>query len=277
MGGGECSYDWGNRRERSYDGRSRSQDEPDRGRSSDTDRREQRTGGGGNDGGRRPGPPPICFGCKVLGHYRSDCWADPLSRRQAKRDGYTCPPEHERRGISVSPRRSHDASLERSPSVDLKTTSKLEELGESVQQLREFVDLVKTRQTEKERRRQEREEAKQREEEERRAEEARAAKKREKQRRCEEEQLAMTKAVELQLAMRLSLIHEDIKSGVRKCVAKGKEAVVEDLPSTSGNSSEAVEIVTNSDDTNKLVAAEKRKRGEDILVGDSPPVITPTK
>ncbi|GBG91590.1 hypothetical protein CBR_g52626 [Chara braunii] len=121
------------------------------------------------------------------------------------------------------------------------------------------------------------EEAKRREEEHRREVEARQAKKLERTKKREEEQLAMTKALEVQMAIRLSQIHDDIKNEVRKAIAKGKEKVAEEVPETSGGGvgEPSVEVIT--DETGKLSIAEKRKRGEDVAVGDSPPVATPTK
>ncbi|GBG68375.1 hypothetical protein CBR_g2918 [Chara braunii] len=228
MDGGDRPRDWGDRRDRYSDDGRRGREEFDRGRLHERDGRERR-----NDSAeptRRL--PPVCFGCKVPGHYRSDCWrfwADTASRKQAERDGYACPPEFDRRGRSISPKRSYGAPLHRSPSADSKTVSKLEELGERVATLKEFVELEKVRREEKEKKRLAREEARkkeleavQREAEECVAEEARCLRKLEKQRRREEEQLAMTKAVEMQLAVRLSKIQEEIKSEVRKVVEKGK-------------------------------------------------------
>ncbi|GBG69015.1 hypothetical protein CBR_g3715 [Chara braunii] len=195
-------------------------------------------------------------------------------RSQAERDGYVCPPEFERRGRSASPRRNYGATVYRSPSADSKTTSKLEELGESVASLKEFIDLEKVRREEKERKRLAKEEikkremeARQREEEERLAEEARCMRKLDKQRKREEEQLAMTKAVEMQLAVRLSKIHEDIKNEVRKVVEKGKEKI--ELPSSSRTTNEPNEVEAITTATENLAIAEKRKRGEDTTVGDT--------
>ncbi|GBG64236.1 hypothetical protein CBR_g41157 [Chara braunii] len=101
-------------------------------------------------------PPPLCYGCNVPGHYRSDCWrfwrnAD--SRRKAERDGFTCPPNFDKRGRSGSPTRSHRASFRRSPSLDFKMMSKIAKLGDIVITLKEFVDVEKSRKLEKERKR----------------------------------------------------------------------------------------------------------------------------
>ncbi|GBG84471.1 hypothetical protein CBR_g38755 [Chara braunii] len=186
------------------------------------------------------------------------------------------------RGRSVSPRQNYGAQLPRSLSADSKTTSKLEELGGSVATLKEFVDQERIRRGEKERKRLAREEAKkkelealQREAEERLAEEAHCLRKLEKQRRCEEEQLAMTTAVEMQLAVRLSKIQEEIKNEVRKVVEKGKAK--EEQPSSSGSASEPSEVEVITVGTENLATTEKRKRGEDTLVGNSPPVTMPAK
>ncbi|GBG68639.1 hypothetical protein CBR_g3180 [Chara braunii] len=104
------------------------------------------------------------------------------------------------------------------------------------------------------------------------------------------EQLLMAKAMEVQLSVRLGNIREEIKTEVRKALTstmlksqvtttvntkdKGKAVWVEEPPYASGTSSE-VEAITEG--TGKLSIREKRKRGEDTPVGDSPPVVTPTK
>ncbi|GBG85035.1 hypothetical protein CBR_g39499 [Chara braunii] len=228
-------------------------------------------------------PPPICFGCKVPGHYRSDCWkfwADPASRRQARSEGYVCPPEFDRRGRSASPRRSNGATIQRSPSVDSKTVSRIDELGQSVATLWEFVDLEMARRNEKEKKQHEREETRRREEEERKAEAIRAAKKADKLRKREEEQLEMSKALEMQLSLRLGNIRDDIREEIRRAVGatmKGKAKVAKDIPSTSGSETGYNEVEVITQGTEQLAISEKRKRGEETPVGNSPPVKTPTK
>ncbi|GBG61590.1 hypothetical protein CBR_g22387 [Chara braunii] len=139
--------------------------------------------------------PPLCYGCKVPRHYRSDCWrfwSNVDSRRKAGRDGFTCPPDFDR-GRSGFPAQSHGVPFRRSPLLDSKTMSKIAELGDVVIPLKEFLDLEKSRKLEKERKCEEREEARREREEARKREErireakARRAKKLEKTKRREEE------------------------------------------------------------------------------------------
>ncbi|GBG70477.1 hypothetical protein CBR_g6606 [Chara braunii] len=283
MSSGERGYDRNDRHDRPYDGGRRGRAETSRDEPCDADRYHRYYGQGMtvNEPPRRQSP--ICYGCKVPGHYRSDCWriwADPTSRRQAEADGYICPAELYCRGRSVSPRRANAATIQRSPSIDSKTSSKLEELGQSVATLREFVDLEMAQRNEKEKKRREREEASVREEEERRAEAAKAARKAEKLRKREEEQLEMAKAVEMQLTLRLSSIWDDIRNEIRRAVGetvKGKAKLVEERPSTSGSGAGDNEVEVITEGTERLAIREKRNRGEETPVGNSPPVVTPAK
>ncbi|GBG43979.1 hypothetical protein CBR_g77533, partial [Chara braunii] len=233
--------------------------------------------------------PPVCFGYKVIGHYRSDCWrfwTDPTTRPQMEADGYICPPEFGKRGRSASPLRAQTPTMVNQPAAH----NRIDEIGRSVASLQEYVEMERVRRMEREQRRREREEARRAKEEFRRAEEERRARKAEKQRKQEEEKMAMAKAVEVQLSLRLGGIREDIHTEVRRAVTatvtknqigtttelpgKGKEKAVEDVPSSSETASE-VEAITEG--TEKLTIQEKRKTGEDLPVGDSPKVTTPTK
>ncbi|GBG83178.1 hypothetical protein CBR_g36794 [Chara braunii] len=103
--------------------------------------------------------------------------------------------------------------------------------------------------------------------------------------------MKMAKVVEARLSLRLGDIREEIKIKVCKSVAgtvvksqtktvvnnagKGKEIAVEEVPSSSGTTSE-VDAITKR--TGSLSTQEKRKRGDvETPVGDSPPIITPAK
>ncbi|GBG59287.1 hypothetical protein CBR_g32300 [Chara braunii] len=194
-------------------------------------------------------------------------------------DGYICPVEFNRRTGPPSPPRQQP------PVREVAAHNRLDELDWTIASVQEFVEMERARRAEKEQRRHEREEARRVEEEVQAAEAERALRKAEKLRKWEEEQLAMAKAVEVQLSVRLGDIREEIKTEVRKALTstlvnsqvktavntKGKEKVVaiEELPSTSGTSSE-VEAITEG--AGKLSIQEKQKRGE-----DSPPVTTPAK
>ncbi|GBG60685.1 hypothetical protein CBR_g12421 [Chara braunii] len=197
-------------------------------------------------------------------------------------DGYVCPAEFNRRTGAPSPPKDR---AQPPLAVDAATQNRLEELGRTVASVQEFVEMERARRVEREQRGRERDEARLVEEAARAAEVERAVRKAEKLRKREEEQLAMAKAVEVQLSVRLGDIREEIKTEVRKALSsslvkqqlteiattKGKEKVVtiEDLSSTSGTSSE-VEVITEG--TGNLSLQEKRKRGDDVPVGDSPPV-----
>ncbi|GBG76396.1 hypothetical protein CBR_g22143 [Chara braunii] len=281
MSGGDGRYGRDDRQERSHDGGWRGRPESSRERLREGDRDHRAYQLTGNESPRRLSP--ICYGCKVPGHYRSDCWrfwADPLSRRQAETDGFVCPPEFDRRGRSVSPCRAAATGIRRSPSIDSKTVSRLDELGQSVATLPEFVDLEMARRNEKEKKRREKEEARLREEEERKAEAAKAAKKMEKLRKREEDQLELTKVVEMQLALCIGNICENLQNEIRRVVGdveKRKAKVVEQLPSTSGSGAGDNDVDVITEGTERLEICEKRKRGEETPVGNSPPVTTPAK
>ncbi|GBG71601.1 hypothetical protein CBR_g9017 [Chara braunii] len=235
-------------------------------------------------------PPPVCFGCKMIGHYRSDCWrfwTDASTRRQMEAEGHTCPTEFDRRG-GVSPPRAfrQPTAVQEDPAA----RAQLEELGRNMASMQEFIEMERARHAERELRRQEREAARIAEEKVVAAEAERAARKVEKLRRKEEEQLAMAKAVEVQLSLRLGDIRDEIKIEVRRVVAgsvvknltstqvttiaKEKGKAVEDLPSSSGTTSE-IEAITEG--AENLTIQDKRKREVDTPVGDSPPVTTPAK
>ncbi|GBG58956.1 hypothetical protein CBR_g24306 [Chara braunii] len=205
-------------------------------------------------------------------------------------DGYRCPPEFARRGRSISPQRQRPAQAKRSPSEEPKTSSQIEDLGKTVEAMKEFVDLEMARREAKEMRKREKEAAKKREEEERvAAEEIRAAeelkrqRKLEKQRRREADREAITKVVDVQVALRLKNIPEVLKNEVHHVVReiipdlKGKGKVGEEGPSTSSSAEvlNAIEDITG--ETENLHISEKCKRGEDTPVGDSPYVTTPAK
>ncbi|GBG86995.1 hypothetical protein CBR_g44450 [Chara braunii] len=270
---------------------------PERGRRSNREGSRERYMGSRSNSreDRRDDPPrrgpPTCFGCRVVGHYHSECWrywTNRVARRRMEADGYVCPVEFSRRTATVSPPRGQ--VQQPLSGGDQGAHNQLDELGKTVASVQEFVKMERARRAEKEQRRLEREEARRAEAEARRAEAERAARKAEKLRKREEEQLAMAKAVEVQLSLRLGDIRDEIKTEVRKALTstalksqpeaavtvtgKGKEVLIGSLPSTSGSANE-VDVITEG--TTKLVIQEKRKRGEDTPVGDSPPVTTPTK
>ncbi|GBG62478.1 hypothetical protein CBR_g30799 [Chara braunii] len=244
-------------------------------------------------GGSSGRPPLICYGCKVVGHYHNDCWrfwTNEETRRRMEADGYQCPPEFARRGRSVSPRQQKLVHLKRSPSEEPRTSSRLDDLGKTVATMKDFVDLEMARREVKEQKKREKELAKQREEEEqatveqaRRIKEQREMKKLEKQKRCEADREAITKAVDIQLALRLKNVLEVLKTEVHRVVReiipelKGKAKVEKTIPSTFNPVEEASEVEEITEGTGGLYISEKRKREEDTPVGDSSSVTTPAK
>ncbi|GBG65916.1 hypothetical protein CBR_g54209 [Chara braunii] len=204
-------------------------------------------------------------------------------------DGYRCPPEYQRRGRSSSPQSSRGTAVKRSPSEGPKIKSRTEDLERTVEAMKAFVDTEMARRAERERKKQEKAEAKKREEEERaaleaakRLEEMKKQRRLEKARKQEEEQEAMAKAIEVSVGLRFGTVDDRLKNIVREvllenqALAKDKGKAPEAIASTSGEANEsAIKVITKS--TEGLQMTEKRKRGEDAPVGDSPPVVTPAK
>ncbi|GBG67843.1 hypothetical protein CBR_g964 [Chara braunii] len=165
--------------DRSYRGRSRDREQQpqDRGepkrefRERPASSRDERNEVG--DAPRRT-QPVVCFGCKAVGHYRSDCWrlwTNPETHRQLEADGYHCPQDYQRRGRSSSPRRNPAMSFKRSPSEEPKTAARTAELEKAVEAMKSFIDAEMARRSAKENKKLEKAEAKQREEQERLARE----------------------------------------------------------------------------------------------------------
>ncbi|GBG91046.1 hypothetical protein CBR_g51780 [Chara braunii] len=243
------------------------------------------------DSPRRP-PPVVCFGCKVVGHYRSDCWrlwTNPETRRQMGADGYRCPPEFQRRGRSGSPQSNRGTFTERSPFEESKTMNRTENLEKTVEAMKAFVDTEMARRAEKERKKLEKAQAKKCEEEEqaaaeaaKRAEELKRQRRLNKIRKQEEEREAMAKDVEVSVGLRFGTVDDRLKNIIREVLsesnilAKDKGKAPEAIASTSGVANEsAIDVITKS--TEGLQITEKRKRGEDTPLGNNPRVTTPTK
>ncbi|GBG65295.1 hypothetical protein CBR_g50336 [Chara braunii] len=186
------------------------------------DHRERRGGSrsGSREGNRDDAPrraTPVCFGCNVAGHYQTDCWrfwTDPGTRRQMEADRYTCPVEFLRRQAVQSPPR--EGVQPRGAAIEPKAANRLDELGRTVASVQEFVEMERARRAERELRRCEREEARRAEEEALAAESEKTARKADKLRKKEEEQMAMAKAVEVQLSLRLGDIQEEIRMELRR-------------------------------------------------------------
>ncbi|GBG66725.1 hypothetical protein CBR_g68709 [Chara braunii] len=186
-------------------------------------------------------------------------------------DGHICPPEFDWCKRVASPGRTNSSDA---------LTARLDELGQSVASLSEFVGVELARRNEKEKKKREKEERRRLEEEEQEREAERIEKAAAEARKKEEEQLAMAKAkaVEIQLALRIGSIRDEIRSEIRRAISEGKAVVTEDTPSTSGTATTSEEeVAAITEGAEKLSIVEKRKRGEDVSVADSPPVTTPAK
>ncbi|GBG76769.1 hypothetical protein CBR_g22985 [Chara braunii] len=124
-----------------------------------------------------------------------------------------------------------------------------------------------------------------REEEERAIREEKTRKKKEKRRREAEQKTKLKKDLNMQLVLRFGELEEKFVNKMRQAVVElqkppsGKGKVVRHEPEYSGSSGESEASITQelSERTAKLVISEKRKRGPEKAVGNSPPMESPAK
>ncbi|GBG71198.1 hypothetical protein CBR_g8501 [Chara braunii] len=247
--------------------RDRSRDrERDQNWDRDRDRDRERARDGDRDRNQRKGP-PRCFKCNSIGHYANQCsWFDAPS---TFRDSY--------RGRSTSPRRGHQAKS--SSSGESQMASNIEKLGQNVASLQEYVKLELSKKSKREAKKKVKELAKQREEEERMERERRIARKAEKERKAKEKNLKLAKSVDLQLSLKIGELREEIRHELRR-VIKGKAKDVKQAcsRSTSDSNGNGVGGVDGlSAMAGRLTINEKRKRGEEPVFEDSPPMEIPPK
>ncbi|GBG71517.1 hypothetical protein CBR_g8934 [Chara braunii] len=214
---------------------------------------------------------PVCFECGEPGHYRNQC--PRLVGEGSSRVGMI-------RGRSLSPNRQPPAHGKRSMSEDLVAKQQLVDLASSIASMREIFDREQEKKNEKARRKQEKKEKEEREKEERLAAKRREEKE-EKLRREEKERERFPKEMRImmQISMDLGGLREHLQRKIDRVIAlakgKGKaEATHSDADSYESGSSD-VEALSNQ--AERLVMSEKRKRGQETVVGDSPPMKTPTK
>ncbi|GBG90927.1 hypothetical protein CBR_g51532 [Chara braunii] len=167
------------------------------------------------------------------------------------------------------------------------------ELGKSVAAMKDFFDEARLKKLEKERKKQEKKEAEEHEAEAKERAEQKAmnqAEKRRKELELEaERRLEMKKDNEMQLAIRLSELEDNVTCRVesvtrplRELVKLGKKKVTYATGSESSatNEDEGSNISVTQElnsKTERLCISEKRKRGPDPLFEGSPPMETPPK
>ncbi|GBG84416.1 hypothetical protein CBR_g38700 [Chara braunii] len=234
-------------------------------------------------GDRRRGP--ICFNCNEIGHYGNQC---PRPRRYG---GMARPSTSTDSLRSRSPRRG-DWRREPAAQLDRGVTQQISELGRSVAAMKQHFEEEWMREENRLRRKQEKEEEKRREEEmrireeeERVIQEKKARKKKERRRKEAESRTELKKDLSMQMVMQLSELEDKFGHRMKQAITgtgklpneKGKE--VKRGPACSGSGSESEASITQdlSARTTDLVISEKRKRGPDRVIGNSPPMESPAK
>ncbi|GBG87788.1 hypothetical protein CBR_g45944 [Chara braunii] len=148
----------------------------------------------------------------------------------------------------------------------------------------EFVQAEKAKKAEEERLRRGAEEEEQRREAKKLDREKKARKKIEKQRKNEERVAEIDKKVQLQVAIKTGEFFDRMEANLGPVlalgqIAKGKKQVVyvsdEGLSSGHGSGGSATKEIQTK--TRRLVISEKRKRGAELVLENSPPMLTPAK
>ncbi|GBG91579.1 hypothetical protein CBR_g52614 [Chara braunii] len=221
---------------------------------------------------------PVCYECGEPGHYKNQC-----PRLIGESSAWQAGP----RGRSSSPG-YHTRSIERrAVSEEPGLRKQVEELVNSIANMKSFIDAeeackaeVEKAKSEKEKLKQEKKEQARKEEEERLEKERRAKKKEVKKRKKEELREAMRKVLRMEIRMHVGGMCEELQHRLLGQVQRGSKGK-DKLPSytsdvesyESGNS----DVETLSEQTGRLNIAEKRKRSAEKVVGDSPPMETSTK
>ncbi|GBG92438.1 hypothetical protein CBR_g55375 [Chara braunii] len=226
---------------------------------------------------------PTCFNCHEPGHYVNQCPEKNRRRYYSERPSTS----YDSRG-GRSPRR-RDYRHDNSPGKEV-ISSTVAELGKSVAAMKDFYEEARLEEA-KERRRTEKIEAEEREAAEREKAERKAKKKMDKMRReaevKAERRAELRKDNDIHLVIRLSEM-EDNFSAKMKCVTeplkellkKGKRKVTYASASdtTSEEASDTSVTQELSEQAGRLFISEKRKRGPEQVVGDSPPMeLTPKR
>ncbi|GBG66761.1 hypothetical protein CBR_g68747 [Chara braunii] len=240
-----------------------------------SDEREYQGEKGGYD--LRPGRWPItCFNCDETGHYANQC---PHPRRQSSARASTS--SDSRRDGSVSPR-CYPWHMTPSDLIH----SKVVEIGKSVAAVCQYVENEQQKKAAKECRKME--EAEDRAEADRMEVERKKKKKEEKAWKEAERLEDINKKMDIKVAVRVGELRDDVCEDVRQeilkaisefCVveARGKQKVVQPARSGSESSGRSIETEELSTRTRNLCITEKRKRGEEPVFEDSPPMELPPK
>ncbi|GBG70899.1 hypothetical protein CBR_g8200 [Chara braunii] len=248
----------------------------DRGRRSGSEDRVSRHGfdrrqdAGGDRHHRRS--PPRCFNCNEQGHYANQCpnrWRAPEARASTS--------YNVSRGRSASPRKALAAGTE-APG-DLRR--EIEELNKSLASVSEFVMAEKAKKAEDERVRIEAEEEAERLKAEQKAREKKEQKRIEKQMREAQRAAEIDKKLGLQLAIKTGDFFNRMEANFGPALefAQKVKPVKQQVhvPSDSSNESYESGIEDIRARTKKLTIHEKRKRGPEVVLEDSPPMVTLTK
>ncbi|GBG66119.1 hypothetical protein CBR_g55463 [Chara braunii] len=220
-------------------------------------------------------PQVTCFECGEPGHYRNQC--PTLIGESSTQRGRSASPGYVARGVVKRPS-SEEPALRK----------QLEVLTSTMASMKSFIDAEQARKDKEERQRkeskkreQEKAEQLRRETEEQLVRERRARKKEDKKKKEAEDRAALRK--ELRMDMRLHMgamcegVHDRIIQTMLSEGKKGKAKTTEYNSDYSDGDSDDSEVQALSEQTERLMISEKRKRGEEECGGDSPPIVTPTK
>ncbi|GBG59836.1 hypothetical protein CBR_g66639 [Chara braunii] len=237
--------------------------------------------------GRDPPPrrfTPVCYECGEPGHYRNQC---------SKLGGEGNTRSAVQRGRSFSPKRQGCLREARATSEDPALRQQIEDLATTIGSVKEHIDAENRKKEEKAKRKQEKEEQKRREEEARREEEQarEAAERRKKRKEVKLRQIAedrepLKKNMRMEVSMHMGGLREELmflrerggqQSTKTPPKAKGKQKIEERSSDEESYGSYESEIEALSNQTEQLGISKKRTRGEDMPLGDSPPMETPAK
>ncbi|GBG63668.1 hypothetical protein CBR_g38980 [Chara braunii] len=282
MGSNYRDHGSDDRRDRSWD-RGRESGGYDGGRDRRGEGRRERSieRGSSSYTGQREAPnrfAPVCFECGEPGHYRNQC-------PKLGRDGTSRVVGQ--RGRSLSPRQQLRYPEPRASLEDPAVKRQIEELAASMAMMKEVFNAETAAKEEKKKKKMEKLEHNKKEEEDaqaaeeaRLANQRRAERKEAKLRKEEEDRQLLLKELLMELSLRMGKLDESLQHRYEREVkerAKGKHKAVVSSSDDDDPDSYESEVESLSRKTEKLVISEKRKRGAEKQVGDSPPMVTPAK